>query len=161
MNLWRLLTIFAVVTGVFVFSHSPAFAQLFAVLLGGNEVDANGVANVGDPDGSGTATVLIRDTDTILCYGVLVTGIDTPILAHIHEGAAGVIGLPVVTFKPPESGDPGESSDCVPADATVLTNIQQNPAGFYVNVHTDAFPNGAVRGQLFGSPVSPPRSKSR
>jgi hypothetical protein len=149
MNLRRLLTAFAVVIGVFVFSHSPAFAQLFAVLLGGNEVSDAGDANVGDPDGRGTATVLFRDTDTTLCYAILVTGIDTPTLAHIHEGAAGVNGPVVVTFAPPETGDPGESSDCVPADATVLTNIRQNPAGFYVNVHNGAYPGGAVRGQLF------------
>jgi hypothetical protein len=35
MNLVRLLTAFSVIIGVFVFSHSPAFAQLFAILNGG------------------------------------------------------------------------------------------------------------------------------
>jgi hypothetical protein len=68
MNLQRLLTAFAVFIGVFVFGHSPAFAQLFTVLLGGNEVSNAGAANAGDPDGGGTATVLIRDTDATLCY---------------------------------------------------------------------------------------------
>lgn len=154
MNVRRLLTVFAAVIGVFVFGHSPAFAQLFAVLVGGNEVSDDGDANVGDPDGSGTATMLIRDTT--LCSAILVTGIDTPTAAHIHKGVAGVNGPVVVTFEPPETGDPGGTNECVSADATVLTNIRQNPAGFYVNVHTNAFPNGAVRGQLFGS--GPPAS---
>ena len=162
MNIRRLPTTFAVVIGVFVFSHSPAFAQLSTVLLGGNEVDANGVANAGDPDGIGTAAVLIRDTDPSLCYAILVTGIDTPTAAHIHEGAAGVNGPVVVPFEPPATGDPGEMGECITADAAVLARIRQNPAGFYVNVHNAAYPGGAIRGQLLGSSPAPSaRSRSR
>ena len=162
MNLLRLLTALAVVI-VFVFSHSPAFAQLFATLQGGNEIDpTTGVANAGDPDGTGLAGVLIRDTDPTLCYAILVTGIDTPTAAHIHEGAAGVNGPVVVTFTPPATGNPGELEECISADATVLTRIRQNPAGFYVNVHDAVYPNGAIRGQLLGSsPASSARGKTR
>ena len=162
MNVLRLLTALAVVFGIFVFNHSPAFAQLFAILNGGNEIDpTTGVANAGDPDGSGMAAVLIRDTDPTLCYAILVTGIDTPMAAHIHEGAAGVNGPVVVPLTPPETGNPGESEECISADAAVLTRIRQNPAGFYVNVHDAAFPNGAIRGQLLGSsPASAARSKT-
>jgi hypothetical protein len=164
MTLRRLFTAFAVVIGVFVFSHSPAFAQLFAFLSGGNEVSDMGEANFGDPDGSGTATVLIR-ADTTLCYAILVTGIDIPTLAHIHEGAAGTNGPIRVPLNPP-TGDPGVVSDCITGvDATLLNNIRQNPLGFYVNVHTDAFPSGAVRGQLLGStfvaPPAPARARTR
>jgi hypothetical protein len=147
MNLRRSLTTFAVGISVWVFSYSPAFAQLFAVLLGGNEVSDTGDANVGDPDGSGTATLLIRGTT--LCSAILVMGIDIPTEAHIHQGVAGVNGPIVIPFADaPETGDPGDTSSCVPADVTVLNSISQNPAGFYVNVHTAAYPNGAVRGQL-------------
>src|SRR5512132_3072622 len=162
MNVLRVLTALAVAFGIFVFNHSPAFAQLFAILSGGNEVDTAGVANAGDPDGSGMAVVLSRATDPTLGYAILVTGIDTPTLAHIHEGAAGVPGPVVVDLTPPQTGNPGESEECISADATVLTRIRQNPAGFYVNVHDAAFPNGAIRGQLLGStPASPARSKTR
>lgn len=161
MNVLKLLTALAVAFGFFVFSHSPAFAQLFTMLSGGHEVNTAGVANAGDPDGSGMAVVLIRDAAPTLCYAILVTGIDTPTAAHIHEGAAGVNGPVVVTLKPPKTGNPGESEDCISADAAVLTRIRQNPAGFYVNVHDAAFPNGAIRGQLLGSsPASPARSKT-
>jgi hypothetical protein len=155
MNFHRLLTAFAALIGVFVFGHSPAFAQLSTVLLGGNEVSDAGLANAGDPDGGGMATVLIRDTT--LCYGILVSGIDTPTAAHIHEGAAGVNGAIVVPLARPETGDPGESSECVDdVDAALLDRIRQNPLGFYVNVHNDVYPGGAVRGQLFGSVPAPP-----
>jgi len=36
----------------------------------------------------------------------------------------------------------------VTVDATVAAAILAHPKGYYVNVHTAAFPNGAVRGQL-------------
>jgi hypothetical protein len=170
MNLQRLLTA-SILIGVLVFGHSPAFAQLSTVLLGGNEVSDAGAANAGDPDGSGTATVLIRDIDATLCYAILVTGIDTPTLAHIHQGAAGTNGPIVIPLTPPDAGDPGVVSECITGvDATLLNNIRQNPLGFYVNVHTNAFPSGAARGQLSGStfvaPVAPPapakaRTRSR
>ena len=158
----NLLRVFALVIGVLGFSHSPAFAQVFAVLMGANEVDTAGNANAGDPDGNGIAGMVSRDTDATLCYAILVTGIDAPTAAHIHEGAAGVNGPIVVTLRPPDADDPGESSECIPADMAVLTRILQNPAGFYVNVHNAAYPDGAIRGQLLGSnPASPTRSRSR
>ena len=40
-----------------------------------------------------------------------------------------------------------------PADAATLQAIIDNPAGYYVNVHNEAFPGGAIRGQL--APESP------
>src|SRR5512132_847520 len=88
MNLQILLSA-SIFIGVLVFGHSPAFAQLSTVLLGGNEASDAAAANAGDPGGSGTATVLIRGADATLCYAIVVTGIDTPTLAHIHEGATG------------------------------------------------------------------------
>ena len=55
-------------------------------------------------------------------------------------------GPPVVTLSAPIDDD--DSDDCdVVADA-VLDEIVDNPAGFYVNVHTADYPNGAIRGQL-------------
>jgi hypothetical protein len=166
MNLQKLLSASAVLLGGLAFAHSPALAQLSTVLLGGNEVSDTGAANAGDPDGSGTATVLIRDIDATLCYAILVTGIDTPTLAHIHQGAAGTNGPIVIPLTPPDAGDPGVVSECITGvDATLLNNIRQNPLGFYVNVHNAVYPGGAARGQLLGSTFVPPpppaKSRSR
>lgn len=133
--------------------NSSAFAQgvsHFAVLDGGNEVDGiTGEAGVGDPDGFGSATVILRGSGTV-CFGLLVNGVDTPTAAHIHDGVAGVNGPIVVTLTPPTAGNPGNRSGCVAGvDPTLFGRLRSSPFEFYVNVHTVAFPDGALRGQLF------------
>jgi hypothetical protein len=153
MNIRGFLAVLSILAGVVV-SHSAAYAQqatvppLFAVLLGGNEVSANGAANAGDPNGRGSATVTI--TGRTLCFGILVDNIGQPTLAHIHRGVAGTNGPIVVPFNPPASGNPGSSSNCISnLDRNLLDDIQSHASRYYVNVHTRQFPSGAVRGQLF------------
>jgi hypothetical protein len=119
---------------------------LFAVLTGRNEVDANGRRGAGDPDGRGSFTAIV-DGDQ-LCFGVTVTNLDQPTAAHIHPGRRNQSNPPVVPLTQPASGDPGAASGCVTVDPTVAQAILKNPHKYYFNVHTAAFPNGAVRGQL-------------
>jgi hypothetical protein len=121
---------------------------LFAVLLGSNEIGADGKRGAGDPDGVGSATVLIHE-DTQLCFGLTASGISSPTAAHVHEGKAHQNGPIVVPLTPPSGGDPGASSGCVAADPDLLENIRRHPRQFYVNIHTTDFPGGAIRGQLF------------
>jgi hypothetical protein len=56
-----------------------------------------------------------------------------------------------VPLSHPASGDPGSSSGCDATSAELAREIQSHPRDFYVNVHTNDFPGGAVRGQLFHS----------
>jgi hypothetical protein len=140
--------------GFFVASHAlaqrsdPGKSPLFAVLLGGNEVSDEGQANVGDPNGVGSATVLVAGTT--LCFGLTVNNLDAPTAAHIHQGRAGVNGPIVVPLTAPKTGDPGASSGCIPdVEPDLVEEILTHPEEFYVNVHTEKFPAGAIRGQLF------------
>jgi hypothetical protein len=46
-------------------------------------------------------------------------------------------------------GFDGSSEGCAEdQDADVLQAIVDDPAGYYVNLHTEEFPPGAIRGQL-------------
>ena len=151
----RFLLAVAVFVSMVVMSHSVAFAQatgiqLFAVLLGGNEVSNAGDADVGDQNGSGTATVILIPQTTTICFAILVTSIDTPTAAHIHFGNAGTNGDIVVSLTTPgPTGNRGRSSGCRTITAGLLDRIRNTPSRYYVNVHTGNFPGGALRGQLF------------
>lgn len=130
--------------------ESARIPPLSAELLGGNEVSATGLANAGDPDGVGSATIKINKlnaSEARICFGITIAGVDKPILAHIHEGTAGINGPIVVGLIPPATGF-NASSGCVNVPLALAVDIQTDPLNYYVNVHTEAFPAGAVRGQL-------------
>ena len=112
--------------------------ELQAQLLGANEVPP------ADPNGVGEVHVFAADSspDT-LCWVLFVDRVGTPTAAHIHRGAAGVVGPVKVPFRTPADGD---SAGCV--KTTLATRILNNPANWYVNVHNAQFPGGAIRGQL-------------
>lgn len=152
-NMLLALTVFAgTIFAGLVAGTSTASAQgmhFFAVLNGGNEISASGGANAGDLNGYGTAHVMFAGAGR-LCFGISVHGVSTPNAAHIHQGEAGTNGPIRVTLVPPDAGTAGTSSGCVSGiSGTLLAQIRNNPSGFYVNVHTSQFPQGAVRGQLF------------
>jgi CHRD domain len=122
-----------------VFAAATASAQTFhAILRGANEVPP------ADPDGSGTAVISISGTTVF--YDITVANIDAPIAQHIHVGPAGVNG-PIVVNLPGAFVD-GRLVGSTTTDAVTASAILANPGGYYVNVHTNAFPGGAVRGQL-------------
>jgi len=103
--------------------------------------------NPGDPDGSGSATITLDPETGEACWELSAEGIGAVIQSHIHEGAEGVSGGVVVPLD--VDGFDGTSSGCVSdQDADVLQAIVDDPAGFYVNLHTEEFQAGAIRGQL-------------
>ena len=61
----------------------------------------------------------------------------------------------VTLFDVADPLPPGQNAQegCVDAEAAVIDAIRQNPAGYYVNVHTPELPKGAIRGSC-----RPPRS---
>ena len=117
-----------------------ATALASPVNLGAALSGANEVAN-GDPDGTGTAAVVIDPVTGAISWNFTTANVDTPTLAHIHNAVAGVNGGVVFDFAARLSGS-GVMS------LTLANNIISNPSAFYINIHTAAHPGGAVRGQL-------------
>jgi hypothetical protein len=123
-------------------SRLEGATRLKATLIGTAEVPGPG-----DPDGTGTANVNIDVSKTEVCYEVSVQRIDRPTGMHIHEGEAGKSGGIVVPFTTPRASDT-TTTGCTNVDATLLGRLAARPGDFYVNVHTDTHPQGAIRGQL-------------
>jgi 5'-nucleotidase len=106
---------------------------------------ATEVPGPGDADGSGKAFVNLDSAGGWVCFSIDHKGIDgTVTAAHIHRGAAGVSGGVEISLDYPANGNEG----CVKAASALIAEIDGNKAGFYVNVHSTAFPAGAIRGQL-------------
>ena len=138
------LTALAVAVVVSAQSASPAASandSLLAALAGKNEVSPKG-----DKNGRGSFAATFDGRR--LCYGYSVKNIGKPVAAHLHSAPAGKNGVARVELKLPKSGDPGSVSGCMKIPADVRDDILRRPKGYYVNVHTAEFPNGAVRGQL-------------
>jgi len=118
------------------YSSIAAAAETTVTLAGDQEVPA-----VTSP-GTGTGTIVVG-ADKSISGSVTTTGI-AGTAAHVHEAAAGENGPVIIPLT--KDGD----TYAVPAGAK-LTDAQfaSFQAGhLYVNVHTAANPEGAMRGQL-------------
>ena len=100
----------------------------------------------GDPDGTGTAAITIDPDTGEVCWELSVENIADSTASHIHVGAEGESGDVVVPLD--VDGFSGSSVGCVDASDADLDAIIADPAGFYVNIHTEDYPGGAIRGQL-------------
>lgn len=117
------------------------------------------VPGPGDADGNGTAQIRVTPRDGQVCWDLYARGIDPATAAHIHRGAAGTAGPPVVTLTTPDAT--GRSQGCAAVPQGLARDIAMRGHEFYVNVHTAAHPAGAIRGQLRGSrPMRAPRPAS-
>lgn len=122
---------------------SLCYAQAVSLstnLRGANEVPANASTN------SGGTVVTVDGTTGVVTWITTSSILQTAATGHhIHQAAAGVNGPVVVNFG-------GAYSGSVTVTPALATSILANPAGFYVNLHTAAFPGGEIRGQLVPPP---------
>jgi hypothetical protein len=139
----------AFVKGTFAALGALALAGPAAAQFGGPPPPPNtGVplyARMAGGAGSGNITVVVDPPKGTACYIMNVSGLTEVTAAHIHTGGPGETGGPVVTLTAPQDGTSGS---CVQVTPEVSAALLANPGGYYVNVHTRAFPSGAIRGQL-------------
>ena len=177
MSLKSLTLIVAIALGLGVTNADAKTLSFAAVLDGAQEVPPV------KTDASGTATFKVDTNTETLDFNLDVTGInldglfDTLVQApvgpvHIHaapKGSNGPIVVPFAfsleTYSDTDDGFNLNVEDFAYADAAALAGSSVDFAGFldllnaegtYINVHTDAFNGGELRGQL--SPVPLPAS---
>lgn len=101
------------------------------------------------------------NADDVFCIAIqsFIFGASGPVEitgAHIHDGPAGEAGPIVIPLDPPPAGNL-VGGGCVDTDDPALVaDIRANPNEYYLNLHTEEHPAGAVRGQLID--VMPPHS---
>lgn len=136
--------------------------EFLATLTGANEVPA-----LPAPTTATGTSVFAVVQDTFLIYRVDVAGINSPTLAHIHDGAAGVAGPIVVdlylgpTRGAAYSGPLGlaqlrvsqltklpSSYGATPQDRLNELLARMRAGNLYVNVHSTTYPGGEIRGQI-------------
>jgi hypothetical protein len=93
--------------------------------------------------------LVVIDPSNLVTFEVNIDGLQNPAAAHIHIGDANTAGAVRVAFATSASAfSPGRLKGTIQAAAADADAIRANPAGWYVNVHTTAFPGGEIRGQL-------------
>jgi hypothetical protein len=137
--------------------------------------DPDQVVGAGGEQGATAQYELTFDSAAgVVCYDVTTDGVSgdysSPAVTanHIHEAPAGVAGPPRVAFANPvpvDGDDPDgvrTSSGCAVTPqltgtavdgvdnglGATLADVEADPADYYVDVHTEEFVPGAVRGQF-------------
>jgi hypothetical protein len=115
--------------------------------------------------GASWLTVVVdRDAKGAISGGTVTFDVDcslggpaTVVAMHIHKGTAGsdgpvVIGSGISAFASPSgTGNITAEARVASSDTTALNALAgliENPAGYYLNLHTDAYPAGLMRSQL-------------
>jgi hypothetical protein len=149
----------------------------------GQVVDANNTFTGGLAGAQGLYKFNLNSKDNIICYDITLTHFrgeyasPASTATHIHEAVAGKSGPPRIAFTNPVEVTAGtnirRSVGCIQGTSngfvTGLTNamtgqdqgfgfnvkrIEDNPSGFFADVHSSQAVPGAVRGQ-FSSPIQP------
>ena len=132
--------------------------QSFSAALSGSANKSNS---------TGTAKFLVNENNSQISYWINVTGIRKINQAHVHNGTRGQDGDIVVSLlsnsksakvnaTPPKIGFNGHITKgdlrgpMQGKDISDLITLMGNGSA-YVNIHTDKYPKGAIRGQISSS----------
>ncbi len=131
-------------------------ASATAIIYNVNLTGAKEVPGPGDPDASAIGTLKLDNgtgsgTTGSVTLSLTLANLDFPLTNyHIHTGATGVAGSPLIDLGNPETLRSGStlSGTVSGLSAANITTVQANPAGFYFNIHNGIFTGGAVRDQV-------------
>ena len=128
-----------------------------AVLSGKNEVPPT------NPNSAGLATFRLSDNTSQISYSVNISGIKKASQAQIHIGTIGKSGDVVATLAKEKSASGVDDPPIILISGNLTKNDLQGPlkdneitnlvnlmknGTTYVNIYTDKYPEGAIRGQI-------------
>jgi hypothetical protein len=99
----------------------------------------------GAPNATGSAVIALHSNLTACWRFSRLSGFSEATVSHIHRGASGTSG-PIVV--PLSTGSKLHHKGCVHTTASTIKEIEKDPHGYYVNIHSKKYPGGAVRAQL-------------
>jgi CHRD domain len=146
-------------------THAQGGAQSFTATLQGNANKSNS---------TGIAKFQVNEDNSRVSYWLNVTGIKKINEAHIHNGSQGQSGdILVSLLSKSKSAKGGTSSPEIDfsgniskrdlrgelegKDISDLVSLMSNGSA-YVNIHTDKYPKGAIRGQIASASVNEVRT---
>ncbi|MFA7061287.1 MAG: CHRD domain-containing protein [Pedobacter sp.] len=150
------LLLFVVLATMLTVSVGFANEKNFKADLSGNDE----VPGVNTP-AKGEAKFSLSNDGKVLSYTLVVRDIENPTVAHIHIGKSGNNGQPVANiFNGPKRE--GKVRGNISQSSLTAKDLQGAFKGksikelvaliksgdAYVNVHTDAYPDGEIRGQI-------------
>lgn len=136
--------------------HAQEGETFHTILSGKEEVPTT------DSSATGDAKFQTNDNGTQVSYWVNLTGLNEISGAHIHNGTAGLNGDIVVSLSGQQAAEIGNNAS-ISFKGNITQNDLQGPLEgkelselasimsdgiVYVNVHTDEFQNGEIRGQI-------------
>jgi MYXO-CTERM domain-containing protein len=128
-----------------------------ATLTAGQETPPNASA------ATGFGTFELNDAMTELTFNITFSGLSSGLTAaHFHDAPPGVPGPIVRAISSAEGAVPGitsgvlsgvwTSTDAQPLTPALVSDLRAGK--IYVNIHSDSFPAGEIRGQVIPEPSS-------
>ncbi|MDQ2881406.1 MAG: CHRD domain-containing protein [Actinomycetota bacterium] len=109
------------------------------------------VTGGGNQGASGSARVDFDVAHNTVCYALSWKDLRGDVtMAHIHVAPPGQDGPHPIDFFNDQHfpGAGSTASGCSTSTPDKMKAVIDHPAGYYVIIHTTAFPDGAIRGQL-------------
>ena len=148
-------------TGLMVTKVPFSFLLAVLILAGGckkekqkNEVKFNNVTATGEQQApvpvnsaaKATLNATFNQDAKTLAYPITFSGLN-PIGVHFHQGAAGTVGPIVVDLKP-ATGSIVSPTTGITRALTAAEETDLLGGNWYVDLHSNAHPDGEIRGQL-------------
>ena len=115
-------------------------------LNAGQIVNPNG----GDRGASGDVTLRVNRAKKRICYEITYRNLEDVTGAHLHKGDRREIGREILTLF--DGDDASPVSGCVrDVRKRIVKRLKRKPEAHYVDIDTQTYPDGAIRGQLLGN----------